>query len=265
MSPERPEKASAKKWLVALAALLSVVLTLKLGHWQLTRAWEKENLQSAIENQAKRLPLDNAGLLASADTVEKNPTAKLSANLHRPVKLRGSWASPQTVFLDNRQMDGKPGFYVVTPLQLQDSKLAVLVQRGWVQRNFQDRSQLPPVQTPAGVVEIEGRLAPAPAQLYDLGADVRGPIRQNIDLVSFGRETGLALLPFSVVQTVAERIGVREGTAGQDSLLRRWPQAASGAGKNYGYAFQWFALSALITSLYVWFQFGKRYVSQRKS
>ena len=30
--------------------------------------------------------------------------------------------------------------------------------------------------------------------------------------------------------------------------------AAAGVHKHYGYAFQWFALSALILGLYVWFQ-----------
>ena len=40
-----------------------------------------------------------------------------------------------------------------------------------------------------------------------------------------------------------------------EGLLREWPEAASGAPKHYGYAFQWWALSALIAILYVWFQF----------
>ena len=40
-----------------------------------------------------------------------------------------------------------------------------------------------------------------------------------------------------------------------DGLLREWPQPASGAGKNIGYAFQWWAIAAVIAVLYVWFQF----------
>jgi surfeit locus 1 family protein len=43
------------------------------------------------------------------------------------------------------------------------------------------------------------------------------------------------------------------GTAG-DGLLRQWPRPAGGVQKHYGYAFQWFALSALMAGLYVWFQ-----------
>ena len=53
-------------------------------------------------------------------------------DLHRGVTLRGRWITPQTVFLDNRQMNSKPGLYVVTPMKLEGSAAVVLVQRGWV-------------------------------------------------------------------------------------------------------------------------------------
>ena len=39
-----------------------------------------------------------------------------------------------------------------------------------------------------------------------------------------------------------------------DGLARDWPAPATGVETHHGYAFQWFALSALITGLYVWFQ-----------
>jgi surfeit locus 1 family protein len=39
-----------------------------------------------------------------------------------------------------------------------------------------------------------------------------------------------------------------------DGLRRDWPVIAQSADKNKGYAFQWFALSALIAMLYLWFQ-----------
>jgi surfeit locus 1 family protein len=141
-------------------------------------------------------------------------------------------------------MNGAPGFYVVTPLRLAGTGAVVLVQRGWIQRDFQRRERLPPVRTPPGEVEVRGRLAPPPAKLYAFDAEEKGPIRQNLDLTRFRTETGLPLLPVSVQQA---------GPA-SEGLLRQWPQAGSGAEKNYGYAFQWWALAALISRLYVWFQ-----------
>ena len=224
-----------RRWLLALGTVASIAATLALGFWQWNRAQQKLALHAAIE-QRQRLPAVGAiDLLAEGAA---------SALQHRPVVLRGQWLPEHSVYLDNRQMNGKPGFYVVTPLRLESSSATVLVQRGWVQRNFQQREQLPAVQTPPGTIELRGRVAPPPAKLYAFDAGERGRIRQNLDLPAFRAETGLPLLALSVQQTGAPSEGLR----------REWPEAASGADKNYGYAFQWWALSGLLAILYVWFR-----------
>ncbi|HSV46865.1 MAG TPA: SURF1 family protein [Ramlibacter sp.] len=210
--------------------------TLALGFWQLGRGQQRLALEAAIEARHGLPPIDAAALLQAPGRGEL---------LHRQVVLRGRWSARHTVYLDNRQMQGRPGFYVVTPLRLAGSDAAVLVQRGWAARDFNDRQRLPAVETPDGEVELHGRIAPPPAKLYAFETAEAGLIRQNLDLASFRAETGLSLLDGSVVQT---------GAASQ-GLLRDWPAASSGAGKNFGYAFQWWALCGLIAILYVWFQF----------
>jgi surfeit locus 1 family protein len=166
---------------------------------------------------------------------------------HRPVRLRGRWVAGQTVFLDNRQMASRVGFYVVTPLRLEGRSDAVLVQRGWVPRDLRDRTLLPAVATPDAVVEVIGHIAPPPARLYQFSAATSGVIRQNLDPVGFAAESGLTLTPISVLQDDSP------ATLG-DGLLRRWSRPAADVHKHYGYAFQWFALCALMAGLYVWFQ-----------
>jgi surfeit locus 1 family protein len=227
-----------KRLVIALAALLGIWATVSLGLWQWGRAQQRTTLHAAIEARGALPALGAAELLAAAG-------GDRAGLLHRRVAVRGEWLPSHTVFLDNRQMNGVPGFYVVTPLRLQGSDRVVLVQRGWAQRNFAKRESLPAVQTPAGVVEVAGRLAPPPAKLYAFDTEEKGPIRQNLDLDRFRAETGLPLLPLSIQQA---------GPA-SEGLLRQWPQAASGAEKNIGYAFQWWAIAAVIAILYAWFQF----------
>jgi surfeit locus 1 family protein len=225
-----------KRLVIAIAALAGIAVTLYLGSWQWGRGQQRTALHETIEARGRMAPLAAGELppqLAAGDPL-----------LHRPVLLRGEWLPAHTVFLDNRQMNGVPGFYVVTPLRLQARDAVLLVQRGWVQRNFSRREALPPVQTPAGVVEVRGRLAPPPAALFAFDKEEKGPIRQNLDLTRFRAETGLPLLPYSVQQA----------GAASEGLLRQWPRPGSGAEKNYGYAFQWWAIAALIAILYVWFQ-----------
>lgn len=224
---------------VFVAALAAAAVTARLGAWQLSRAAEKEGMQAALESRAAAPPLPPAELAR---------TAPQAAEQHyRRITLRGRWLGGRTVYLDNRPMDGRAGFYVVTPLALEDGE-AVLVQRGWVPRDAAERTRVPQVAAPEGVVSVEGRIAPPPSRLYELGAEAHGAIRQNLDLDAFSRETGLRLRPLSVQQTEA-------AGAAHDGLLRHWPAPAIDVHKHYGYALQWFALAALITGLYVWFQF----------
>lgn len=222
-------------WLVTLAAILMAVLTLSLGQWQLRRAAQKETLQAVVERQKLVPALDNRALSA---------TKNIADVMHRQALLQGVWQDAHTVYLDNRPMSGKSGFWVVTPLALEGGPRWVLVQRGWVPRDFNDRSRLPAVLTPQGLVTVSGRMAPPPSKLYEFDGVQTGRIRQNLDIAAFSAEVGQPLLLASLLQT----------DAASEGLLRDWVAPATGIDKHHGYAFQWFALSALITSLYVWFQ-----------
>ena len=233
-------------WLLTLAALLVAALTFSLGQWQMRRAAQKHALQFAIEAQGNEPILNNQGLLAF-----KNP---LDA-VHRQATLKGVWRAEHTVFLDNRPMNGKTGFVAVTPLVLDGSGQIILVQRGWVQRNFADRTTLPRINTPAGPVTVRGRIAPPPSKLYEFNGVESGRIRQNIDIKAFSFEISQPLLSVSMLQT---------GVA-NEGLLRDWAAPNVGIDKHYGYAFQWFGLCALVFGLYVWFQIISPLRASRKS
>lgn len=215
-------------------------LGLALGQWQLGRAVQKLALRDAIaENQAKP-QLDNDGFLAMLGTGEL---------LYRRVTLTGYWLADATVFLDNRTMNARVGLVVVTPLKLEPSGQVVLVQRGWVARNFLDRQALPHIATPSALVQIEGMVSPPPSRHFDLGGSDNARIRQNLDPKTYGDALGLALSPVSVQESGDER----------DGLSRDWPQPNTGVDTHYGYAFQWFTLSALVALYYFWFQIVKRF------
>jgi surfeit locus 1 family protein len=230
---------SWQRWLMLGVAAVGVAITFSLGMWQLGRAAEKTALQDAKKQQSDQVVLDGRTL----GTARVEPQQR-QALIHRRMLLRGQWLAEHTVFLENRQMNGKPGFFVMTPLKLEGTGAVVLVQRGWAQRSFTDRTALPVLQTPMGLVEVQGHLAPWPSRLYDFGGAETGPIRQNLDLTAYRQETGLSVLEISLLQS---------GTA-SEGLLREWPLVASGVAKHHGYAFQWFGLSGLIALLYVWFQ-----------
>ena len=153
-----PPEPGWRKAVVLLAALATIALGLRLGFWQLDRAAQKVALQETLDTRGRAPPLGAAELARDASAAP--------AQLSRRVRLFGSWAAERTVFLDNRQMGGKVGFFVVTPLRLEGGRESVLVQRGWAPRNFEQRALLPAVVTPTGRVEVVGRIAASPSRLH---------------------------------------------------------------------------------------------------
>ena len=231
-------------WVATVVGALGVCLGIALGFWQLERAAQKTRAQAALQAQSNAAPLD-ARAVQERLSIHSDVPAEW---MHRPIVMQGQWLPDHTVYLDNRQMQGRPGFFVLTPLQL-DGGHVVLVQRGWIARNFQDRLALQSIETPAGVVSVQGQLAASPARLYALGdadaPDAAHPhIRQNLDVSALAQATGLPLWPVMVVQT---------GPA-SEGLLRQWPQPGSGVATHHGYAFQWFAIAAVLAAMLLWFQ-----------
>lgn len=225
-----------------LAAVAVAALTARLGIWQLDRAAQKQQLQQSLDGRADMPVLTTAELPLRQ--------AQVAAVQHRRARLQGRWLNEQSIYLDNRPMAGRTGFYLVTPLLLDDGS-AVLVQRGWIPRDQQDRTRVappPPWPTAAAVL---GRIASALPRLYELEAAASGPIRQNLGIEDFAREAKRPLRPWVLIQLEDPD----SAAVPSDGLLRQWHEPSVGVHKHYGYAFQWFSLSALTIVLYVWFQF----------
>lgn len=221
-----------------LAALLACAVTARLGIWQLDRARMKEARQAQIDARRSMAPLDASTLGA----IDRDP----AAHVDRVVHLSGRWIGDGTIHLDNRALDGRAGFYLLTPLRLPDGG-AVMVLRGWLPRHPADRTRLPPLVTPDGVIDVSGRVAPPPSRQFDLGDATAGTIRQNLDFADHARSLGVALRPWMLQQA--------DPVPAADAPLRRdWPAPVVDIHKHLGYAAQWFALCALSAGLYVWFQ-----------
>lgn len=218
----------------AAAGLLAVVaVTFSLGQWQLRRAAEKQALQAALEAAARAAPV----ALGSTSAVD---AAGVDG---RRVVARGNFVPGSDVYIDNRSHQGQAGVHVISALRIGNGPLHVPVLRGWAPTDPRDRSRPPSVAVPAADVEIEGLAIASPAQSLELGA-AREPapgqrLWTNFRLDAYARWSGLALQPILLRQS-----GPAAG-APDDGLVRAWPQPGAGVDKHRGYAFQWFAMSAL--------------------
>jgi surfeit locus 1 family protein len=262
MSHSRSNKSG--KAVVWLAALTSMALTAGLGVWQLTRAETKREMAQTFEAR-QALPAWGNGDWPCSGAAEALPA-------HRPARLRGRWLHDKTVLLDNRPMGGLSGFIVVTPLQLSApadacSARMVLVQRGWLPRDPQDRLRVPALPPVNVEVEVSGEVLLALSATYALGqeplpseagslqggAQATPMIRQNADAAFWQAWLKAPLLPGVLQQTQAAR------PADAAMLLRHWATPGFGRDRHLAYAAQWFALSGVIAGLTLWFQLKGRF------
>jgi surfeit locus 1 family protein len=131
---------------LAVAAVLSAVL---LGRWQYG-AWQegREDRAAALVNAAPR-PLD---------AVMTSDQAFPGASVGRPVQLSGRWLPASTVYVADRDLDGRDGVWAVTPVAVCTSACgsapAMLVVRGWA-ASAQDAPA-----APSGRVRVTGWLQP---------------------------------------------------------------------------------------------------------
>lgn len=223
-------------WLPAVAAVCFGALTLSLGNWQLHRADAKRGLQARFDRAAGEAPLEVRSALSTDEQ-----------GLFRHVRLHGQYDARHQIYLDNRILDGRAGYHVITPLRYGQEGL-VLVNRGWLAA--EDRRASPDARVPAGEVTIEGIVTRARQRYFELSANtVAGAVWQNLDLDRYRAHVGAALPDALILQLAGP----------DDGLVRRWPRPDTGVAMHQGYALQWFALSATIAVLYGYFWMRKRW------
>lgn len=221
-------------WLPLVAALCFCALTAWLGVWQLHRAEEKRERQSALDAAAALPALE----LGGATLIQP----------YRRVRVSGRFDERFRIYLDNRVHQGRPGYHVIVPLAHAGG--SVLVNRGWLPAAA-DRSFAPHARSIEGPVSIEGVLVPARERYFQLDTgDDGGPVWQNLDLNRFRawyRSGGE--LPDYLLQQM---------TTLDDGLVRDWPRPDAGVQRHLGYATQWFAVCAAIVALYAYYGVWRR-------
>jgi len=212
-----------------LAAAALVALTLWLGNWQLGRAQEKRERQALFEARSHDTPVRLTGAVPSAEPL-----------LYRRVHVIGTWMANRQFYVDNRIHEGKAGFHVITPLAIEGSSAAVLVNRGWIARDS-GYPRPPQVPAPEGRAEVAGTATRPPARVLELSPEtVSGDVWQNLSIERYAAHSRLSLLPVVVLA---------EHSAAGLAAVRETPDA--GVSKHIEYAFTWFAFAATAIALWI--------------
>ena len=210
---------SRKQILGYLLFLVSLILLLWLGSWQLHRGFEKKAI-AATSNINEVIDITNTAL-----------SKELSALNYRAVKVTGQWVSSQQFLLENRFYRSQPGYEVLTPFQPKGSEAYILVNRGW--RSLSDIDQLPP----DGTVEIKGQIY-QPQKGFTLGDSIIAtdiwPIRfLYYDFDALSQAMNKPLTP-AVIVIDSEHPG---------GLTRIWQPGNVPPARHFAYAVQWWGLA----------------------
>lgn len=130
--------ATTPRWIaLGLIAVVFAGAALLLGRWQ----WDRTQDIVQAERAARAEPVAIETLTAVGEDFD-NPL------IGRPVLAEGRYLQSEQVFVLSREVNGQPGVWVLTPLELADGSV-IAVLRGWT-------DDPGAISTPAGEVNVAG-------------------------------------------------------------------------------------------------------------
>ncbi len=233
-------KKGLQGWQPYVVGAIFVALFASLGAWQIYRGMAK---------QATRDALAATGTYSTFyDGADVSP--------HEPIRATGSWDGEHQFLLDNITLNGRLGYYVLTPLELAPDEPLLLVNRGWIEKTGPNpsRSEL------AGTIAIDGDRVTV---LGRAGWLPRPGMRMGNAIADFGRWPAIAVFPTAEdVELALEReiqpIVLLMDPDTEDGFFRQWVPNEIGPARHFGYAFQWFAMAAVLSGLLIWNNLRRR-------
>lgn len=235
--------------LMTLLVLAAMAVMARLGVWQLDRRQQRlaRNADLVAKLNAAPLSLNEAAAAAQWPLPEDRSAVR---NLR--ASATGEFDFAHQVLLVQQNFQDQPGGHLVTPLVLDGSDKALLVDRGWIPAadiesgRWQQYTGESGLQTVLGFVQpsqiLFGRAAEKAAQ----EAAPQGPTSQwyRIDVAALQSQMPYQLLPVFLLQA--------PGPEGNTALpYRSEPDVDLSEGPHLGYALQWFAFALVAGGVYV--------------
>jgi surfeit locus 1 family protein len=226
--------ALSRRWLALLlvAVVLAGVMT-ALGFWQLGVYRSKTSAATAARVAQPPVPIQS---LMSVDD------ALSSRAVGRKVTVIGHWApAADQVYVADRLYDGRPGFWVVTPLIVDDGA-GVLVVRGWV-----PSSTAPAAAAPVGPVQVVGTVVVSEAE------DASGAAAQGRVLPSLRLPTIVGMVRYRLYDAFVMQASATPAAAVAPAIVAPPAPPTDRAGfRNVAYAVQWWIFAAFV--LFMWWR-----------
>jgi surfeit locus 1 family protein len=208
-----------------------------------------------LERRAERRAA-NARILARLEQpalrLDGSAVDPAEADLRRGI-VRGTYDYDHEIVLRNQVHNELPGVDLLTPLLIEGSDAAVLVNRGWIPFEMSMPGQRGVFRAEEGTVEVQGilrstqtrpsRFAPADPTPGPGQAGLDAWLR--VDLARIQEQAPYRLLPVFLEQESEPQ------PAARTRFPRPEPEISLSEGPHLFYAGQWFAFAALLVGGYV--------------
>lgn len=171
--------------------LIVVVVCLGLAKWQWQRAEQKQQRLDNIDAMQQKGLLSWSGVALLPETLDKTGLR---------LKLQGRVQSKEYWLLDNRTLNGQPGYDLLAIFYPTGSALGLLVNFGWVEQGL-SRNKLPQIPLPEQQISITVQLKQGDlAGFYLPGAELAGTgwpkLIQFIDIHQQAQQSQVQLVDF---------------------------------------------------------------------
>lgn len=232
-------KKALPAWLPLVIGTLLVVQFAGLGVWQISRGMEKRADRVAFNAET--------GFAAWRHGMEVRPFQRLKAT--------GYYDNDRQFLLENIIVNGRYGYYALTPLIGEKDEPVLLVNRGWIEKSS-DAVDAGVLDVPTTRTVVHGRAGSLPRAGYKMGdAIVPGSDWPKHavypDSAEISNALGVEVQPFVLLMDHEEEHG----------FLRQWVPTEFGPGKHFAYAFQWFAMAVVLAALLTWNYRKRRFQS----
>lgn len=225
-------------WWKTLIVLAAMAFMAGLGVWQLDRLEQRRAYNAQLEAKLASPPL----------TVDGNELPEAPADLvDRQAVVSGEYDYAHQIALKNQSYQGQPGVHLVTPLRIDGSNSAILINRGWVP--YQEG-------TPERWAQFD---EPAPAQLLGYlqksqklpnGATTQIPETPQSAWYRLDIEAIAPQMPYSLLPVYLDLAPEMERS--RTALpVRVEPEIEISEGSHLSYALQWFAFALIAGIVYV--------------
>lgn len=233
-----------RHYIIALFSLIAVAVCVRLGFWQLARLAEKRADNKIIESRLGFEPV-------AANDLDSD-TAKIR---FRRVTVSGKYDYDHEVVLVNRVRSGSPGVHIVTPLNVEGSDTAFLINRGWVYAPDGITVDLTPWREVDSLIDGYGFVLP----MSDTGVGVPTTSSRKNGYRWLTLDAVAGSVPYPVHPYVIVLSTPPVGSV--DSAPPRIPIPELSEGAHKSYAMQWFSFAIVFlvgTVLFFMKELGKK-------